>query len=137
MWCHRQHISSNNDHHTPLLNIRIWEGAFIKNVMFSMPYLVLKNFKNQDLWAKIFQIAAISIFCYIFNLISLMVMLLFQLRWLTHAPWLILPACLWKCTCLCCCKMTLSWLGLLCFLAQVVCMCLKYNSILSTTYWGW
>jgi len=32
----------------------------------TMPYLFLVNFKNQDLWAKIFQIAAISIFCYDF-----------------------------------------------------------------------
>jgi len=30
-----------------------------------MPYLFLKNLKNQDLWAKIFQIAAISINQYI------------------------------------------------------------------------
>jgi len=27
-----------------------------------MPYLFFKNFKNQDLWAKIFEIAAISKF---------------------------------------------------------------------------
>jgi len=38
----------------------------IKNIMYSMPYLFLKNFKNRVLRAKIFQIAAISIFCYDF-----------------------------------------------------------------------
>jgi len=31
-----------------------------------MSYLFFKNFKNQDWWAKIFQIAAISRFCYDF-----------------------------------------------------------------------
>ena len=34
----------------------------IKNMVYFMPYLFFKNFKNQDLWAKIFEIAAISIF---------------------------------------------------------------------------
>jgi len=44
----------------------------IKNVMYSVPYLFFKNFKNQDLWATFLQIAAISIFCYDFliNLIN-------------------------------------------------------------------
>jgi len=32
------------------------------NVFYALPFF--KNFKNQDLWAKIFQTAAISIFCY-------------------------------------------------------------------------
>jgi len=27
LWRHKQRISSNNDHHTPLLNTRIWKGA--------------------------------------------------------------------------------------------------------------
>jgi len=26
----------------------------VKNMMYSAPYLFLKTFKNQDLWAKIF-----------------------------------------------------------------------------------
>jgi len=32
--------------------------------MYSVLYLFFKNFKNEDLWAKIYQIVAISIFCY-------------------------------------------------------------------------
>jgi len=32
-----------------------------------MPYLFFKNFKNQDLRAKIFQSAAISILCFDFQ----------------------------------------------------------------------
>jgi len=31
-------------------------------MVYFMPYLLFENFKNQDLWAKIFEIAAISIF---------------------------------------------------------------------------
>jgi len=31
-------------------------------MMYFMPYLFLKNLKYQDLWVKIFEIAAISIF---------------------------------------------------------------------------
>jgi len=34
----------------------------IKNMMYFMPYVFFKYLKNQDLWAKIFEIAAISIF---------------------------------------------------------------------------
>jgi len=30
--------------------------------MYFMPYLFLKNLNNQDLWAEIFEIAAISMF---------------------------------------------------------------------------
>ena len=71
----------------------------IKNAMYSIPYHFIKNFKNQDLWAKTFQIAAISIFCYDFQLIWSMMMLLFWLWWLTRAPWFILSACLRKRTC--------------------------------------
>jgi len=33
-----------------------------RNVFYALTFF--KNFKNQDLWAKFFQIAAISIFCY-------------------------------------------------------------------------
>ena len=28
LWRHHQRISSNNDHHTPLFNTRIWRGAY-------------------------------------------------------------------------------------------------------------
>jgi len=39
----------------------------IKNIIYSVPYLFFRNFKNQDLWVKIFKIAAaMSIFCYDF-----------------------------------------------------------------------
>jgi len=58
-----------------------------------MPYLFFKNYKNQDLWAKIFQITAIPIFCCDFSLIWVMMMLLFQLWWLMHASGFILSAC--------------------------------------------
>jgi len=34
----------------------------IKNRVYFMPYLFFRNFKNQDFGAKIFEIAAISIF---------------------------------------------------------------------------
>jgi len=34
-----------------------------------MPYLFFKNFKNQDLSAKIFEIAAISIFDYLVRIV--------------------------------------------------------------------
>ena len=43
-----------------------WFRFISKNTMYSMLYLFFKNFKNRDLWAEIFQIAAISIFCYDF-----------------------------------------------------------------------
>ena len=46
-------------------NLVFW--FIIKNIMYSMPYLFFKNFKTQDLWAKIFEIAAILVFCYDFN----------------------------------------------------------------------
>jgi len=39
-----------------------------------------------------------------------MMMFLFWLWWPTHGPWFILSACLWKCTCLRCCKINvLTW----------------------------
>ena len=60
-----------------------------------------------------------------------MEMLLFRLRRPTCAPWFILSACLWKCTCWRCCKTTVL-LGSLCFLVEVVCMRDEYNIILST-----
>jgi len=49
--------------------------------------------------AKIFQIVAISIFCYGFQLIWLMLMLLLWLRRSTRAPWFILSVSLWNRTC--------------------------------------
>jgi len=55
-------------------------------------------------------------------------MLLFWMWQLTHAPWFILSACLWKSTCWRCCKVTV----LMCLIAQVVWMREDYNS-LSTT----
>jgi len=39
----------------------------IKIVMYSMPYLFIRNFKNQDLWAKIFQLQQFQYFAIIFS----------------------------------------------------------------------
>jgi len=61
-----------------------------------MPYHFFINFKNQDLWSKIFQIVASLIFYRVFQLISLMMILLFRLWRPTHAPWLILFVLLWN-----------------------------------------
>jgi len=93
-----------------------------------MPRLCFKNFKNWDLWSEIFQIAAISIFCYDFLINLINNDALFRLWRPTRASWFILSACLWKRTCWRCSKITvLNW-----FLAQVVWMREEYNSVLST-----
>jgi len=56
--------------HGPIANIsKILNLVFcliMKNIMYLMCYLLFKNFKNQDLSAKIFQIVANSIFFYDF-----------------------------------------------------------------------
>ena len=79
--------------------------------------------------------ATISIFCYGFWLIWLMMMLLFWMRQLTCAPWFILSACLWKHTCWRCCKITvLTWLVVLSCTRCLYALRILQHFV--NTYWG-
>ena len=89
-----------------------------------MPYLFLKNLKNQDLWAKLFQnFSNFNIFLwFLINLINDDTFVLAAT--VIAGSMFILSASLWKRTC----KITVLP-GLLCFL---VWMCEEYNRVLST-----